>query len=117
MQKRLSEISGRFDFLEGNFEIFLDRVWARYNPIHVMLLVCFSCHHVSLACMLVFFLACNINKFCISKSETHFPTLQKNKDNIWKAYSSSAFGDNGPKPLRGGGARSDLGREGVRDQV
>ena len=36
---------------------------------------------------------------------------------FWKAYSSSAFGDNGPKPSRGGGARSDLGREGVRDQV
>ena len=36
---------------------------------------------------------------------------------FWKPYSSSAFGDNGPKPSRGGGARSDLGPERVRDQV
>ena len=46
-----------------------------------------------------------------------YPILQKNKKQIWKPYSSSAFGYNGPKPSRGGGARSDLGREGVRDQV
>ena len=45
------------------------------------------------------------------------PIVQKNKKQIWKPYSSSAFGDNGPKPSRGGEARSDLGPERVHDQV
>ena len=55
--------------------------------------------------------------FFFYKDQSHFLFTIKKTPPIWKPYSSSAFGDNGPKPSRGGGARSDLGPEKVRDQV